>query len=271
MGLGTSNRAKLLEARHYLHIGIRASEDWQPSYKHNRSTFRALLAQEAELESQVSEYLYQAAERAPGYVDWSRMPAAVKATAGPVDNNDADAWTIEQTLLTQAIMDAITELIATGGKAGELTYGMNIGMSTLNEEVLKAAREHVAQLVSQVTDTTRDLIRESIKQSIDRGEDITKSVERLKKVVNNPVRAELIARTESVNSYQTGLAKYARMTGAVSKTWESLLGACPICSPINGKTIGIDELFVLPNGREVAYPTAHPKCRCSCYYSYPSS
>lgn len=270
MGHATFDRAKLLEAVHYLHIGIRASEDWQPSYKRNRSTFRALLAQEAELETQVSEYFYQAAERAPGYVDWSQMPQPIKATAGPVANNDAEIWKIEQTLMTAAITDAITELIATGGKAGELTYGLNIGISTLDEQVLKAAREHVAQLVTQVTETTRDLIRESIKQSIDRGEDITQSIERLKKVVNNPVRAELIARTESVNSYQIGLRNFAAQTGAVSKSWESQAGACVLCSPLDGKTIAIDELFVLGNGREVPHPSAHPRCKCSVFYSYPA-
>lgn len=263
------DRAKLLEARHYLHIGVRASEAWQPSYTRNRKTFRALLAQEAELENQVSEYLYQASERAPSYVDWKRMPAPVKATAGPVINNDDPAWEYEQTLLTRAIIDAITELIATGGQAGELTYGIDIGMSTLHEDVMTAARTQVAQLVSQVTNTTRDLIRKSIAQSIDAGEDITKSVERLKNVVNNPVRAELIARTESVNSYQTGLATFAGKTGAVSKEWECLIGACPICSPLNGVVVGIDDQFTLGNGVKVDRPAGHPACRCSLVYSYP--
>lgn len=264
------DRAKLLEARHYLNIGVRASEAWQPSYTRNRKTFKALLAQEAELENQVSEYLYQASERAPSYVDWKRMPAPVKATAGPVVNIDDPAWEYEQTLLTRAIIDAITELIATGGQAGELTYGIDIGMSTLHEDVMTAARTQVAQLVSQVTNTTRDLIRKSIAQSIDAGEDVNASIERLKNVVNNPVRAELIARTESVNSYQTGLATFARKTGAERKQWECLVGACVICEPLNGVTIDIDELFALGNGTRVDRPTAHVRCRCGMVYLYPS-
>lgn len=260
-------RQRLLEARHYIHIGVRASEDWQPSYKRNRSTFRALLAHEAELETQVLEYLYEASERASSYVDWSRLPRPVQATADPVLNNDAEVWKVEQTLLTAAITDALTELIATGGQAGELTYGINVGMSTLHEEVLKTAREHVAQLVSQVTNTTRDLIRESVKQSIDRGETIAQATERLRKVINNPVRAEMIARTESVNAYQLGLRKFAQMTGAVSKTAETLQGACVVCAPIDGETVMIDELF--SNGKDL--PAFHPRCRCSVYYQYPDT
>ena len=72
-----------------------------------------------------------------------------------------------------------------------------------------------------------------------------------------------------MNSYQTGLAKYARMTGAVSKSWESLLGACPICKPMDGVTIPIDELFVFPNGAEVDRPSVHPRDRCGVIYNYP--
>jgi hypothetical protein len=265
------DRTKLLEARHYIHIGVRASEEWQPSYKRNRSTFRALLGHEAELENAVSEYLYEASERAPQYVDWSQMPAAVRATAGPVDNNDSEAWRIEAALLADAVTDSIIELVATGAHAGELTYGIETGVSTLSEEVLKAAREQVATLVSQVTDTTRNLIRESVAQSIDRGEDVTKAIERLKKVVNNPVRAELIARTESVNSYQTGLANFARQTGAISKTWECLVGACALCRPLDGVTIPIDDKFVLANGREVDRPSGHVRCRCGTIWNYPES
>lgn len=261
-------RTKALEALHYIHVGVRAAEEWQPSYKHNRSTFRALLALEAELETNVSEYLYEAADRAPNYVDWSRMPRPIQATADPVENNDAEAWTTEELLLAAAVTDTITELIATGGKAGELTYGITVGINPLHEEILRAAREHIGQLVSQVTETTRNLIRESIKQSINRGEDIAKSIERLKKVINNPVRAEMIARTESVNSYQIGLRSFAGLTGAVKKQWDALIGACAICSPMDGKTISIDELFVLPNGREVPHPTSHPACRCACAYLY---
>lgn len=262
------DRADLLEARYYIHIGVRASEEWQPSYKKNRKTFKALLAGEAELENQVAEYLYQASERAPDYVDWSRLPARVQADNGPVLNNDADVWKIEEKWLADAVTDAVTMLIATGGQSGELTYGINLGTTPLSKSVLNSAGLQVATLVSQVTETTRDLIRQSVKQSIQRGEDVTTAIGRLKDVVNNPVRAEMIARTESVNAYQTGLKDFATSTGAKTKSWESLDGSCVICSPLDGVTIDIDEMFVLGNGEEVDRPAGHPRCRCSVIYNY---
>src|SRR5680860_651354 len=103
-------------------------------------------------------------------------------------------------------------LVATGGQFGEIEYGISLGVTELSESVLVAAREQTAGLVSGVTETNRNLIRESIKQSITRGEDVKESVARIKKVINNPVRAEMIAQTESVNAYQTGLKNFAAVS-----------------------------------------------------------
>lgn len=261
-------RAKLLRARVALRSGLIASEDWQPSYKRDRKTFRALTLGEAKLESVVAEYLNGLDQRAPSYVDWFRLPGPLLADAGPVLNNDAEAWKLEQQLLTAAVLDIIADLVATGAIAGENIYGIPMGYTTLDEEILRAARTRVGQLVKGVTETTRDLIRESIRQSIAAGEDITAAKARLSKVILNPVRAELIAHTESVNAYQIGLSTYGKATGANTKTWDALPGACKICSPLSGKTIGIDELFVLANGHEVEYPSAHPRCRCGIIYNY---
>jgi hypothetical protein len=258
------DRTELLEARAELTQAIRASEEWQPSYKRHQSTFKALLKHEAELERQIAEYLAGLAQRAPGYVDWSLVPEPVKAASNPLANKSEEVWVAEQMNMTRAVIDAITMLIATGGVAGELEYGITLGITPLSESVLVAARTQVAGLVSGVTDTNRKLIQEAIKQSIARGEDTTGTIERIRTVINNPVRAEMIAQTESVNAYQTGLQSFAVETGAKSKTWESLAGACTVCAPIDGETVDIDETF--SNGSD--RPSAHPRCRCGLIYNY---
>ena len=259
-----TNRTALLSARRELTQGIRASEDWQPSYKAHPETFKALLLHEAELEQAVAEYLAGLAQRAPQYVDWSLVPEPVKAAASPLANKDDDLWKAEEINLTKAVIDAITMLTTTGAQAGELASGIYIGVSSLSQTVLVAAREQVATLVSQVTETNRKLIREAIKQSIARGEDVAGTIERIKTVVNNPVRAEMIAQTESVNAYQTGLKNFAVETGAVSKTAESLAGACKTCAPLNGETVKVDEMF--SNGKD--RPAFHPRCRCGLIWNY---
>ena len=263
-----ATRKELLEAREQLHVAIHAAEEWQDSYKASPDTFAELLRLEARLETAVGEYLHDASTRVIQYVDWSRLPEPIKADAGPVANNDDPAWKQEEILLTAAVLQIITDLIATGAIAGENIHGLPMGFNSLDEAVMQAARLHVAKLVKGATETTRKLIRESVAQSIALGEDINAATERLMNVIDNPIRAELIAQTEPVNAYQKGYNMYAKSTGAVSKEWDGLTGACKICAPLIGKTIGIDELFVLANGNEVEHPSGHPRCRCSVIYNY---
>jgi len=262
------DRQQLLSAREHLHMGIRASEEWQPSYKEDADSFDMLIRLEARLETAVAEYLHEASTRAPGYVDWSALPSGLQADAGPVRNNDDPVWEVEQTYLTQAVLEIITELIATGGLAAEAKYEIPVGYTSLHEAVMEAARKHTAGMVKGVTETTRKLIRESVAKSIALGEDTSLATERLMETIDNPIRAELIAQTEPVNAYQTGYSMYAKSTGAKQKTWDGLAGACQFCSPLIGKTIPIDDQFELPNGKLIDHPAAHPRCRCSVIYLY---
>ncbi|MGW6120451.1 hypothetical protein ACWFRF_15520 [Nocardia sp. NPDC055165] len=264
-----ATRAKLLKARRQLRVALLASEDWQDSYRKDPKTFKALINSESALEQSVAEYFYEQSLRIDRFVAWHELPAPVRATAGPVANNDDPVWRDEEALLTSAVMDLVAELVATGAIAGESIYGIPMGFSTLDEAIMLAARTQVGTLVSNVTVTTRDRIRESIQLSIKAGEDINAARDRILKVVNNPVRAEMIAATESVNSYQTGLKGYAVVTGAISKTWDGLAGACKLCAPLIGQTIPINGLFKLSNGLEVDHPSCHPRDRCGLIYNYP--
>lgn len=258
------DRAELLDANRLLAQAIRASEEWQPSYTRHPQTFRQLLMHEAELEQGVAEYLVRLAERAPRYIDWALVPTPIQAAAEPLANKDDAVWAAERIDFERAVFNAITMLVATGGQYGELEYGVALGINELTESVLKAAREQTAGLVTAVTETHRSLIREAIKLSIDLGEDAATTTERIQRVITNPVRAEMIAQTESVNAYQTGLRNFAVETGAKSKTWESLVGACQVCAPLDGETVRIDKPF--SNGKD--RPSAHPRCRCGVIYTY---
>ena len=257
------DRRALLEARAELRQGIRASEEWHPSYKSQESTFKALLRYEAHLEAQTAEYLAGLAHRAPEYVDWQQVPT-VQAASTPLANKSDEVWGNEMIDMTKAVIDAITMLTVTGGQFGELTYNMTLGTNSLSDWVLESARTQTATLVSQVTDTNRKLISEAIKQSMARGEDKAATMARIGKVISNPVRAEMIAHTESVNAYQGGLLGFGRETGAKQKTYEALAGACPVCSPLDGETVDIDDTF--SNG--VDRPPSHPRCRCTTWLTY---
>lgn len=258
------NRHALLEARAELTQGIRASEEWTPSYNRHPETFKALLRYEAELDNNMSEYLAGLAERAPQYVDWTSVPEPIKAASSPLANKDDAVWAGEAVDMTKAVIDALTMLTVTGAQFGELEYGITLGVDSLTDWILTAAREHTAGLVTQVTDTNRKLIQEAIKKGIALGEDRDAMVARIRKVVNNPVRAEMIAQTESVSAYQSGLLNFGLETGAKRKVYEALAGACQICAPLDGETVDIDKSF--SNG--VDHPPSHPRCRCSSYLEY---
>ncbi|MFI2837557.1 phage minor head protein [Mycolicibacterium sp. PDY-3] len=258
------NRQALLETRSELTQAIRASEEWTPSYKRHQDTFIPLLHYEAELERQTAEYLAGLAQRASQYVDWDLVPEPIKAASTPLANKTDEVWQGEAIDLTKAVIDAITLLTVTGAQFGELEYGIDMGVTPLTDWILIAAREHTAGLVSQVTDTNRKLIQEAIKQGVARGEDQTAIATRIRKVINSPVRAEMIAQTEAVNAYQSGLMNFGIETGAKRKVYEALAGACKICAPIDGETVDIGDEF--SNG--VDHPPSHPRCRCSSYLEY---
>ena len=258
-----ATRAETLDLHHQVNQAVLAAEDWLDSYKANPETFRELVRLESALETSVAEYLHGAAQRAIGFVDWSGL----KASGAP--NATDEVWEEERRLLTVAVLQILTELTAVGVLAGESTYDIPIDFETLEDAIMQAARKQTATFVRGATDTTRNLIREAVAQSIALGEDRFAATDRMMKIIDNPYRAQTIAQTEPVNAYQRGYSLYAKKTGAISKEWDGLVGACKICSPLIGTTVGIDELFVLANGTELEHPAGHPRCRCSIIYNYP--
>ena len=273
-----NDRLQLRSAHVELTAGIRASEEWHPSYRETPRAFRALVKAEAELQSDAAEYLYELAYRAPNYVDWTeyqrelfKQPSVNAAAiyADAVASASDVVWKGEALDLQKAIIEAINIIMAIGVDAAIERYGLPLYVDSIQDFVAVAAEKHVAQLVSGVTETTRDKIRLAIKQSLSRGETTSQAIERLQTIINNPVRAEMIAQTESVNSWSMGQYNYATETGAKKKVWESLAGACTKkCGPTNGQKRKLDELFTLADGTQVMYPAGHTRCRCGSYYEY---
>ena len=258
-----ANRDELLSLHQSLTQAILAAEEWPESYKSKPSTFRELLRLGSVLETSVAEYLHELSLRAVDYVDWSVLAAdGVPSASDPI-------WDEEMQLLIAVLLPLILELQAVGLFAGEEEHGIPVDFTTLEESIMRSARRDTGALVRGITDTTRKLIRESVADSIALGENAHDATLRLMEHIDNPIRAVTIAQTEPVNAYQSGYYRYAKATGAISKEWDGLAGACKLCTPLIGKTIPIDEMFELSNGQEVMHPAGHPRCRCSLIYNYP--
>lgn len=265
-----TTRAKLLDVRSTLGATVRAGEPWEESYKKDRKSFRRLLAEEQSLERDVAEHFYRlATERLSKLINWTDvMP---KLTADVVVPGNDQAVQEEEQLLVTVVLPHVEELMFIGLAAGEAVSSIPADYPSLTPTILESARKDTAALVSGVTDTTRATIQKTIKSSLARREDLSQMTARLVDVVNNPVRAEMIAQTETVNAYQAGFAEFALASGATEKEWESKAGACQLCRPLDGKRIPARDLFELPNGRQVFKPTAHVRCRCGLIWIYPDS
>lgn len=260
-------RSELLEAHTELTCTIRASEEWEPSYKRAPKQLKALIQKEAELQASVAGYLLGLRDRVPALVNWSEVELK-PLQASQVPPLSDELWATERQLLQLATAVYLTELTSIGIEAGEIIYSIPLGIGPLDQAVIDAAGKQTARLVKQVTKTTRGLIQTAIKQAILEGDDVFRTIARIQKLVANPVRAEMIAQTESVTAYQSGLEHFAAESGAVSSTWDALSGACQLCAPLDGKTAKLGESFVLGNGVAVPYPPGHPRCRCGRILNY---
>ncbi len=261
-------RSELLEAHTELTCTLRASEQWEPSYKKAPKQLKRLIRLEAELQTSVNEYFVGLRDRVHGLINWQQVELK-PLQASQVPALSDELWDNERQLLYLATSALLVELTAIGIEAGELVYSIPLGIGPLDEAVITAAGTQTAALVKQVTKTTRSLIQTAIKQSILEGDDLTRTIERIQKLVANPVRAEMIAQTESVTAYQSGLEHFASESGAESSTWDALSGACQLCAPLDGETLPIGDMFVLGNGTTVSYPPGHPRCRCGRILNYP--
>lgn len=260
-------KAQLLEAHVELTASIRAAETWEHSYTESPATFKRLVREEARLQAAANDYLLGLRDRAERLVNWHEVELR-PLEADVIPPKDSDLFRVEIALLSSVLSDHVIELVTIGAQAGEDIYKRPLGFTSLTEAVLSVADKRIADMVSQISTGTRNQIRRAIKRSIKNGESRGQALERIQKMIASPVRAEMIAQTESVNAYQAGLDVFGEESGVKSWTWDSLSGACELCAPLHGVTKKVGQLFTLGNGVKVARPAAHTRCRCGRIANY---
>jgi SPP1 gp7 family putative phage head morphogenesis protein len=132
----------------------------------------------------------------------------------------------------------------------------------LENPLIQTVLGQLARRVTRVAETTREEIRALVGLQAAEGW----SVERLAReiraagVTRCPARARLIAATETAEAYSLGSKAAYQEAGVVTGVrWLTTEDACPICSPLNGKTAPLDGDF----GGGISHPPAHPGCRCA--------
>jgi hypothetical protein len=273
---------------------IKAAEDWAGIYDKSPETKAKLIKNEVKLERLMRGYFRDLANRTNLFINWYAYNYHLNKLQAAKDDFTVDVVVSEQLddedgLILKIIYEPIASAIALGALASEETYKIPQGLSSTDELIQKAAKELIADLVGKritpdglivdnpkakyrISDKTRKDIRESINTSLNLGETQDEAVKRLQKTIKNPVRAKMIAQTESVNAYQHGVYTYGEQSGAIGKEWQTV-GATDACQTFaDYGAVPFDYAYSDPRtGRSVQRPTLHARCRCGLKLIYPES
>jgi hypothetical protein len=140
-----------------------------------------------------------------------------------------------------------------------------------NVEAVKWAMKRSGDLISDVSKTTRDRIREAIVNGFSLKMDVDEVAREIDDIIDDPVRAELIARTETMSAANAGQREAwdqavdkGFLSGDEKQVWivtpDDTL--CPICESMDGQKETLGDPFDV-DGQEIDGPPAHPNCRCT--------
>lgn len=271
----------LLQAAIENHALLRAAEDWSTEYSKDPVTHAQLLKLEGKWELDLRRFFKEMASHAYDFINWSQYTNQKNADYNVdviVNDDNIDDYDGQ---FIKVSFETVATITAVGAQAGQTIYGINLGITSVDQNVQKLAMDQVAGLVGKrvlpdgtiidnpnpeynVTNTVRKDIAQSIKTSLGLGENLQEATDRISKVISDPMRAERIARTESVNAYQRGLRQFAIQSGAVGKEWQDA-GAIDACAD-NTAEGPVPVNFVYATGG--TEPTAHVLCKCGIRYIY---
>ena len=125
----------------------------------------------------------------------------------------------------------------------------------------------------EITDTTRRRLRRALIEWVEEPTTFPHLVQRFTQIVNDPARAEVIAATEVTRAFAEGTHRCYIQAGVRAMRWYTAQDerVCPICGPLHGTIVGINDMFsnALPASQQIARadlsfarPPAHSRCRC---------
>lgn len=173
---------------------------------------------------------------------------------------DYDAMSAE---LRAAIQPFLVDVMVQEVLAGMGQVGVGFDMPALNAEALEWARTYSFDLIRGITDTTRKLVSTAMQTWVETPGMTRGDLEGLLEPAFGPVRAEMIAVTETTRAASAGLnqrqKEYASAGIEMERIWETNNDelVCTICGPLNGRR-ETDWAGDFPEG-----PPAHVNCRCA--------
>ena len=275
-----SKAEQIRQAYHQLDRFIQAAEGEQypDSITADKKSFAKLLALEASWERAMSVYLKGLAERVPTFINWAEYRRRTIQADELVVTATAVVMEEENKILLNVLFDFVAEGESIGAEAGTRFYNVPINQLDLQAAIQREARKHAASLAKGLNKTTLKAVRSSIEASIELGEDIETATKRVQKLVNDPQRANMIARTEAVNSYGQGIDTFGHQTGAKAHWLDVVFDdrTSPICTELSNKygnpnkAIPLSKAFKwqAQGGGSKKAPGFHVHCRTGKYLVY---
>jgi len=185
-----------------------------------------------------------------------------------------EAWRSEFLPIFQALI---------AGSAEIMTATWGIEFDVTSPETLAWLERYSMKFADGIVGKTGESVREIIFQGQEEGWTISQMRKALAEKFGefDRVRAERIARTETIRSSNAGSVEGFRQVGITKKQWYAALDqrTCPFCSEMHGKIVGIEEIYqdqgtemIVGEGEEIQrlkfdyeavnYPPLHASCRC---------
>lgn len=132
----------------------------------------------------------------------------------------------------------------------------NINGDLIKQALEQSALERIKTTMKSLEETTLKAVRQTLANGFDQHKGWRQIADELTAVIDNPVRAEMIARTELSWAYTQGALHTYRSGGVAKVQWRANNDqrCCERCRAMHGKVYPIDDCPSLP---------MHPRCRCT--------
>jgi len=174
--------------------------------------------------------------------------------------------------LRAAVQPELSALMVDNALRLSVEVGIGFDPAIINTEALRWAREYSYKLVTGLTDTTREVISEAMQAFVQTPGMTIGDIESLIEPAFGPVRAEMIAVTETTRAYSEatnkmqGLLQRETPELAITRVWNTMNDelVCAICGPAEGAFENEWTRLSLP----MDGPPAHVNCRCESSISF---
>lgn len=242
-------------------------EPFEEGYKKNKDAFRMLMKCDSAVEKWFTQYFKDLSVKVGNKLNplAYNMRVNQMRQASMLDDLVQVDWTKEGISIRVFLIEELVVALRAGSISVGDIPGFPSGFEVTPAQAMKYLQSYSLDLVKGLNTTTKSDINTALRTSISLGENHDQATERMRKVVDNPVRASMISHTETVRAFNEGRLMTGLQLGATQKEWVPTIAACEICAGIKPRIVAIDAMFKSDAGGEFANAPAHPRCRCLVY------